>query len=453
MERVEHRGPRVWTCCLVLCAALEPSALRADLTPLGPEFQLNAYTTGPQQWPDVGFDAEGNFVVVWQSLGSGGDDTSGYSVQGQRFAPDGTPVGAQFQVNTYTTNRQGVARVAVTPAGDFVVVWSSDGSHGSDSDSYSVHGQVFASDGSPVGDNFQVNTSTGDTQFHADVAADAVGEFVVVWRSDESAGNDTFLSSIQGQRYDGDGNPLGGEFQVNTYTTNIQSWPAVAASPAGDFVVVWQSDGSSGSDTNYYSVQAQCFDAGGQPVGAQFQVNTVTTQRQFLPDVAMGPDGGFVVAWRDYAPVGNEDLSVQARRYDAGGNPLGPQFQLNSYTSGLQIYPRLAIAPDGGFLAVWTSTGSAGDDQDLFSVQARLFDAEGAPQGADLQVNESTAGFQFLPSAAVDSAGRFLATWQSDASTGSDTDGASVQGRFLAGPIFADGFESGDTSGWDQTVQ
>jgi hypothetical protein len=54
--------------------------------PAGPEFQVNTYTTSSQSGPSVAMDPDGAFVVVWQSYGSGGTDTSGRSIQGQRFA-------------------------------------------------------------------------------------------------------------------------------------------------------------------------------------------------------------------------------------------------------------------------------------------------------------------------------------------------------------------------------
>ena len=44
--------------------------------------------------------------MVWISDGSDGTDTSGFSVQGQRYASDGTARGSQFQINTYTTGWQ-----------------------------------------------------------------------------------------------------------------------------------------------------------------------------------------------------------------------------------------------------------------------------------------------------------------------------------------------------------
>ena len=51
--------------------------------------------------------------------------------------------------------------------------------------------------------------------------------------------------------------PVGAQFQINSYTTNIQERSSVAADADGDFVVVWQSKGSSGTDTSYSSIQGQ----------------------------------------------------------------------------------------------------------------------------------------------------------------------------------------------------
>jgi hypothetical protein len=51
--------------------------------------------------------------------------------------------------------------------------------------------------------------------------------------------------------------PVGAQFQVNTYTDNYQYRRSVAADADGGFVVVWQSYGSSGTDTSSFSIHAQ----------------------------------------------------------------------------------------------------------------------------------------------------------------------------------------------------
>ena len=143
--------------------------------------------------------------------------------------------------------------------GDFVVVWDSQGSGGTDSSAASIQGQRYASDGAPAGSEFQVNTYTTSDQFGPEVAMDADGDFVVTWYSYGSSGTDASGGSIQGQRFAADGSPAGGELQVNTYTTDFQNRPAVAMDADGDFVVAWESDSSGGTDTDGRSVQMALF--------------------------------------------------------------------------------------------------------------------------------------------------------------------------------------------------
>jgi hypothetical protein len=52
---------------------------------------------------------------------------------------------------------------------------------------------------------------------------------------------------------------LGSEFPVNTYTTDFQGEPAVAADAAGNFVVVWM--GGANEDGNNFGVFGQRFNA------------------------------------------------------------------------------------------------------------------------------------------------------------------------------------------------
>jgi len=85
--------------------ALAPFVLATAATALSPvaqepEFQVDTYTPGTQYGSSVAVRDNGDFVVVWSSQTSPGTDTSGASVQGQRFASDGTTLGPQFQVNT-----------------------------------------------------------------------------------------------------------------------------------------------------------------------------------------------------------------------------------------------------------------------------------------------------------------------------------------------------------------
>ncbi len=271
MSRRRSRATR----CLRLWAAVLASGLGTALPvaaqsplPAGAQFQVNTYTTEGQVAPSVSIDGNGSFVVVWTSIGSFGSDTDAFSIQGQRYSTSGASLGAEFQVNTYTTSVQGNASVATESDGDFVVVWESRGSSGTDTGgNYSIQGQRYASSGFALGAQFQVNTNTTNNQERPVVGVDADGDFVVVWDS-------VYLADVLGQRYASSGSPLGVEFQLGTYTASFQYGPSVATRPDGDFVVVWQSYGSSGTDTSPLSVQGQRYASSGATLGAQFQVNT-----------------------------------------------------------------------------------------------------------------------------------------------------------------------------------
>ena len=418
---------------LILLLALVglPAPVQAAALRQGGELQVNTYVTGYQGNPAVALDGVGNFVVVWRSDGSTGGDTSGSSIQARRYDSAGTPLADQFQVNTYTTLTQYQADVAVDGVGNFVVVWSGQGS----GDNYGIFGRRFDAAGIPLGLQFQVHTYATAAQRSPAVAVDWAGNFVVVWHGYGSSGSDTSNRSVQARRYDSAGTPLAPEFQVNTYTTDDQGLPRVAVDGAGNFVVVWESEyGSLGDDTSSFSIQARRYDGAGTPLGAEVQVNTYTTNMQRLPEVAFDGAGNFVVVWESTGSTGGDTSykSVQARRYDSGGTPLADQFQVNSYTTNGQGSPAVAFDGDGSFVVVWQSYESAGSDTSVSSVQARRYDGAGTPLGAEFQVNTYTTNAQSIPEVAFDGTENFVVAWDSNGSAGSDTSGRSVQAqRFM----------------------
>jgi len=365
---------------------------------IGPEFQSNTYTTAAQTNPGVAVDGAGNFVVVWQSYAQ---DGSFEGIFGQGYDSAGSPLGGEFQVNTYTTFRQRSPAIAADGAGNFVVVWQSFTQDGS---FFGITGQRYDSAGSPLGGEFQVNTYTTFTQIHPAIAADGAGNFVVVWTSDEQDGN---FYGVFGQRYDGGGNAVGAEFQVNTYTTSSQSRPAIAADAAGNFVVVWES--YSGQDGNLSGIFGQRYDSGGNAAGAEFQVNTYTTSEQARPAIAADGAGNFVVVWRSFTQDGS-DFGIFGQRYDSGGNAAGGEFQVNTYTTSQQY--DLAVATDGtgNVVVVWTSDEQDGGGAGVFG---QRYDSAGNALGAEFPVNGHATSDQRFSAVAADAAGNFVAAWSS----------------------------------------
>jgi hypothetical protein len=335
--------------------ALVPGVAWTQGNPVGPEFRVNTYTTNNQVIPAVASDSV-NFVVVWNSQGQ---DGSAYGVFAQRYSSSGTPLGPEFRVNTYTTGPQVRASVAADGSGNFVVVWDSLAQDGS---SYGIFGQRYASSGTPLGPEFRVNTSTTDAQVYPAVASDASGNFVVVWESNLQDGSSF---GVFGQRFASSGAPLGPEFRVNTYTTNVQDDESVASDSSGNFVVVWRSLLQDGSN---YGVFGQRYADDGSPLGPEFRVNTNTSQNQTEPTVAVASPGSFLVVWEDAAsPLDSSSWAVIGQRYASDGSPLGGEFRVNSQSAGGQRYPAITSRPGSDFVVAWQSFSQDGSTYGVYA--------------------------------------------------------------------------------------
>jgi hypothetical protein len=285
-----------------------------------------------------------------------------------------------------------------------------------------------AAPGDALGPEFQVNSFTTDTQLDSAVAMDADGDFVVAWT--DYGGQDGSSAGIFAQRFDAAGVAQGGEFQVNTFTTGSQVVPAVAMDADGDFVVAWQSFGQDGSSRGVF---AQRYDAAGVGQGGEFLVNTQTSNAQDDPAIAMDADGDFVVAWASFGPDGS-DWGIFAQRYDAAGVAQGGEFQVNAFTTGDQELPAVAMDADGDFVVAWRSYGQDGSGYGVF---AQRYDAAGVGQGGELLVNTQTSNAQNDPAIAMDADGDFVVAWASEIQDGS-SDGIFAQRNQGDGPVAGD---------------
>jgi hypothetical protein len=321
-----------------------------DGVPLGGEFPVNT-SASDATLPAVACDVAGAFVAVWEK-----QDGSNLGLVGRRFDANGSAQGGEFQVNTYTTGYQYRHSVAMSAGGEFVVAWKSEPPT---SGSYrGIMQRRWDANGIAQGPEQQVSDVL--ILDGPSVAADAAGNFVVVWQ-DFDFGTDEY--AVVGQRYAADGTPRGGRFDASArgpYTGT----PHVSSAPDGSFVVAWKKDNppDGTSDATY----AGRFDADGLPLGGEFQVDTSpfgTYQSETL--VAADAYGDFVVVWTEYGQDSDPNYSVWGRAF-AGGTPRGAQFQVNTYTTGFQGYPA-SVASDaqGNFVVVWHSPQD-GDDYGIF---------------------------------------------------------------------------------------
>jgi len=281
-----------------------------------------------------------------------------------------------------------------------LVVWSSEAQDGS---SYGVFARRFDRDGTPLSAEIPVNTYTTDDQSDAFVATDPAGNFVVTWTS---YGQDGEGDGVVARRFDRTGAPVGGEFIVNTFTSGNQYADAVTTDGAGNFVVVWTQNGG-GS----YGIFARRYDAAGNALGGQFQVDT-TSDYNYFADAKADRAGNFVVVWHG-APTGAGQKDILARRFDSAGTPLGDEFVVNQSTGGDQLYPSLATDNAGNFIVTWS-----GSDADASGAFARRYDRFGNAVTDEFPLNQTTELAQESGAVGANAAADFLALWSSDGQDG-----------------------------------
>ena len=368
------------------------------------EFLVNTYFDNKQSSPRIAMDADGDFVIAWESYLQDGSDPSIYA---QRYNADGTTAGNEFKVNTETNNTQRFPSVAMDADGDFVIAWQSSLQDGSD---FGVYAQRYNADGTTAGFEFKVNTHTTSKQISPVIAMDADGDFVIAWESESQDGSD---DGVYAQRYNADGTIAGAEFSVNTYTANNQSFPSIAMDADGDFVIAWESNLQDGSKQGVY---AQRYNADGTTAGDEFQVNTETTGGQLSPGIAVDADGDFVIVWVSENQDGS-NKGVYAQRYNADGTTAGSEFKVNIHTAKAQTSPSIAMDADGDFVITWESKGQdVKGDPDGYGIYAQRYKADGSKAGAtdnDILVNTKTDNQQESSSIAMDADGDFVIAWQS----------------------------------------
>jgi len=276
-------------------------------------------------------------------------------------------------------------------------------------------GEVLGQQPVRVGEEFRVNECTQSLQELADVAMNKDGSFVVVWQS-SCEGQDGHYSGIYARRFDESGMPLGSEFQVNTYISSFQFHPSIAMDEDGDFVIVWQSgplfdNEGTPQDGSYYGVYGQRYRSNGQPVGEEFQVNTYTTGIQGNPSIAMDDDGDFLVAWEGFGiDSDNINFSIYGQRYDKNGNRLGAEFKISSNDQFGKVDVEVEMDKDGNSIAVWRSLHQDGDSWGIFG---QVIDKDGNFLGKEFSVNDYSNGSQSGVSIGIGNDQSFIVTWSS----------------------------------------
>jgi hypothetical protein len=96
---------------------------------------------------------------------------------------------------------------------------------------------------------------------------DAEGNFVVTWYGPGEDKEDIFA-----RRFNSNGQPLGSEFSVNSYTNDKQLYPGVAMNNDGGFIIVWESN---------KAICGRLYASSGSSIGPEFVINEEASDSRY----------------------------------------------------------------------------------------------------------------------------------------------------------------------------
>ena len=368
-------------------STLAPTAIgQGEPTPASGELRVNHSTAFSQYWVRVARDPVGAPFAF--SFNSGQDMFARF------YGPTGTAQTGDVPCNTlHTSGVQDEGEIGWSVDGRYLVAWSERS--GADGEQMGIFGRIFDAQGSPLAaTEFQINAAWQASQWRPLIATHPSGGWIVAWSGDWDG--DAFFRHVAS-----DGSFLTGDVPVDTIGNGAQVDTAPAVAPDGTTFVCfvdYSGFGGVGSGTNLWY---RMFDSTGLPLMAQEAplVPALSAADQREPRCAADGLGRFVVVWED-AQADGSGWGIYARRFGPAGMPLGPAFRVNQTTTGDQRAPRVAADASGRFAVTWTDRSGGSAD-----IRARHFDAAGQPLGAEFQVDAGNPGDQELPSLALDQTG------------------------------------------------
>jgi hypothetical protein len=338
--------------------------INANLSGARSTFRVNSIGAGDQENPNVALLANGSALFVWQ-----GGVNGFQKIYARLLSPQGVFTGEDFMVNSYTNNMQIDPVVTALGDGGAMVVWSC---YGEDRSLFGVFGQRLSATGAKIGNEFRINQFTQFNQRSPAVATLSNGNFAVAWISEGQRNDDSV--DLYARIFQPDGSALGNEFIVNT-TTNICSSPTIAVLP-DSFAIGWSSATSIVvGDT--WDIFARNLGNDGSFLTPATRINSHTNGDQYAPKLAAS-GSSYLMVWTSRGQDSSRE-GVYSQLLDAHLNPGGIEFRVNTTTVSQQIQPTVISAPENRFIAIWSSFVGGANSFDLYAQRYSINQGESLP--------------------------------------------------------------------------
>jgi hypothetical protein len=269
-------------------------------------------------------------------------------------------------------------------------------------------------------DSSNINAASANVSIYGETAGDLLGWSVSDLGNVDSDTKDDIIIGAPG--YDASSADIvwgPSDVKINQKSSAQDTWfPAVAADPNGNIIVVWEDYISSSDD----DILAQKFDPGGNPLwgSRDLRVNQDSTAAtRDYPKIAIDSDGNSIIVWDDER---NGNVDIYAQKLAPNGTALwsSSDVKVNQNSdSADQWISDIALDLDGNAIVVWSDDRAGITDTDIYA--QNLSSSTGSAQwgSTDKQVNQnSDTNSQTVPVVDTDSNGLAIVAWD-DSRSGS----------------------------------
>ena len=197
--------------------------------------------------------------------------------------------------------------------------------------------------------------------------------------------------------------PYGQEFQINSYTDNMQQNAAVSAFENGDVIVCWE---SYGQDSDEWGIFGQKISHSLDKIGNEFRINTTIKRAQMLPKVLVLPNDNFVVCWYDMYGISGKSIVLQF--FDNLANKIGNEIIVTDENDRYIYDINLNYLNSDKLSIAWSGIS---DSSSWMHVYAQVFDLQGNKIGSHKKLS-SLPGNKFDLSVSILENGNIISCYQ-----------------------------------------
>jgi len=221
--------------------------------PLGNETQVLAPIANTVSVNTMVSDAAGNITVSWIVVNN--SSSNNLALYMQRFNSQAQPITSPTIIPSTLPGARDGGVLATSPQGSFVIAWNST-QDGLSWDSYVLR---FNASGYAVGSPIRLNQTTQQSSPQAHVSMTEDGSFVATWRMQATPPATGYI--LYARQFMSDGTPIGNEFQVDPGFANV-FYANSAIDKAGNFTIAWTAANQPVSD---YDVKMRSYKLDTQP--------------------------------------------------------------------------------------------------------------------------------------------------------------------------------------------